>query len=292
MAAAAGLRLVPKEQRDPLQTTTRGVGELLLAAIDAGATRILVGCGDSGTNDGGMGAAQALGVKFLDENGAELDGIGANLEKVERIDISDRDPRLNDVQIDVALNWHNVLCGESGVARVFGPQKGASPATVERLELALENYAAVIQSDLGLDVREIGGGGASGGMGAGFFALLGAKLHPRFEIIMGYLDLDSHLDGASLAISAEGGIDFQTPRGKVPIEVARRAQKFGVPTIVLAGTLGKDVSINYQHGIAAFENILGRPCTLEEAIENTEEWLQDGAEHAARFIRVGHEMKF
>ncbi len=292
MAAAAGLRLVPKDQRDPLNTSTRGVGELIGAALDEGAARILVGCGDSGTNDGGMGAAQALGVRFLDENGAELEGRGANLEKIARIDISGRDPRLEAVQLDVALNWHNVLCGPNGVARVFGPQKGASPETVERLEAALENYAAVIEREFEMDVREINGGGASGGLGAGFHALLGAKLHPRFDIIMAYLDLDSHLEGASLAISAEGAIDFQTPRGKVPVEVARRAQKFDVPTIVIAGTLGHDVGVNYQHGIAAFENMLSRPCTLEEAIEHADELLTDGAERAARFINVGHEMRF
>lgn len=239
-----------------------------------------------------MGAARALGVRFLDENGEDLEGIGANLERICAIDISGRDPRLKSVQIDVAVNWHNILCGENGVARVFGPQKGAPPETVERLERALENFAAVIERDLGVEVREINGGGASDGLGAGFHALLGAKLHPRFEIIMQYLDLDSHLEGAAMVITAEGAIDFQTPRGKVLCEVAKRAQKHGVSTVALAGTLGRDVSVNYEHGIAAFENILSAPCTLEEAIEHAQELLEDGAERAARFIRVGHEVPF
>lgn len=167
MAAAAGLSLVPDDARDPLQTTTYGVGELIRAALDGGAERILVGCGDSGTNDGGFGMAQALGVRFLGDDGRELGRGGGELARLATIDLRGRDPRLAGVEIDVACNWHNVLCGEGGVARVFGPQKGASPATVAALEQALERYAEVIGRDLGVDVRTMPGGGASGGSGRG-----------------------------------------------------------------------------------------------------------------------------
>jgi glycerate kinase len=186
MAAAAGLRLVPRNVRDPLVTTTYGVGELIKAALDAGAERLLIGCGDSGTNDAGAGMAQALGVRLLDAEGNELGRGGGELAKLDRIDLSQRDPRLELVQIDVACNWHNILCGPHGVARVFGPQKGASPETVEKLASVLDRFADVIERDTGIDVREMPGGGASGGLGTGLSALLGATLHSRYDIVMQY----------------------------------------------------------------------------------------------------------
>lgn len=290
MAAAAGLRLVPADARDPLHTTTRGVGELIRAALDAGAERILLGCGDSGTNDGGAGAAQALGVRLLDERGADLSLGGAELARLARIDMSDRDPRLDHVHIDVACNWHNVLCGTQGVARVFGPQKGAAPETVERLAAALDRYAEVIATDLGLDVREQPGGGASGGLGAGLQALLGATLHPRYDIIMQYLDIDGLLAEADLVFTAEGGIDYQTPRGKIPAEVAQRAKLHGLPVIALAGTVGEAAEVNYEHGIDAFTSILQGPATLQEAIQKADRLLEQAAEQMMRAVLVGRQL--
>lgn len=291
MAAAAGLRLVPPQMRDPLVTTTYGVGELIKAALDAGAERILVGCGDSGTNDGGAGMAQALGVKLLDEAGNLLGLGGGELIKLKQIDLSQRDPRLDLVQIDVACNWHNVLCGPQGVARVFGPQKGASPETVEQLEMALERYATVIQTNLGIDVREMPGSGASGGLGSGLQALIGAKLHPRYEIVMQYLELDNLLPEVDLVITAEGCIDYQTPRGKIPAEVARRAKLHDLPVIVLAGTIGQGADLNLQHGIDYFASILKAPCQLNEAIANSAPLLTNAAEHVARLLLVGRQIR-
>jgi len=290
MASAAGLRLVPRDARDPLVTTTYGVGELLKAALDAGAERVLVGCGDSGTSDGGAGAAQALGVRLLDGEGRDLGRGGGELARLEHIDLGGRDRRLERVRIDVACNWHNVLCGPGGVAPVFGPQKGASPETVERLAAALEHYADVIAREPGADVREMPGGGASGGLGAGLHALLGARLHPRYDIVMRYLDIDELLREADLVFTAEGGIDSQTPRGKVPAEVARRAKRFGLPVIVLAGTIGKDAHINYASGIDAFTSILHAPCTLDEAIARASEMLTDCAENVMRMVMVGYRL--
>lgn len=290
MAAAAGLRLVPRNARDPLLTTTWGVGELLTAALDTGAERILVGCGDSGTSDGGAGMAQALGVRLLDHTGAELSPGGLELSRLDRIDLTGRDPRLGDVSIDVACNWHNLLCGPHGVARVFGPQKGASPHAVERLAAALEHYADVIERDIGVDVRTTPGSGASGGLGAGLQALLGATLHPRFEIVMRYLNLDDQLRGADLAITAEGTLDHHSPKGKVPAEVARQAKAYGVPVIALAGTIGPAARINLDHGIAAYMSILCAPCTLDDAINQTAELLTDAAEQALRLIKVGQDI--
>jgi glycerate 2-kinase len=290
MAAAAGLRLVPREVRNPLVTTTYGVGELIKAALDEGAERILVGCGDSGTNDGGAGMAQALGIRLLDAEGKEIGRGGGELAKSERIDLGDRDPRLDNVQIDVACNWHNLLCGEKGVARVFGPQKGASPEVVEQLATALERYASVIQKDLGMNVREMPGSGASGGLGTGLYALLGAKLHPRYDIVMEYLELDTLLSQSDLVITAEGSIDFQTPRGKIPCEVARRAKQYQLPTLALAGTIGRNAEVNFEHGIDSFESILTAPCSLDDAIAKAPELVVNAAERLARSILVGQKL--
>jgi glycerate kinase len=174
--------------------------------------------------------------------------------------------------------------------RGFGPQKGASAETVEQMENALEQFAAVIQRDLQLDVRTINGGGASGGLGAGVYALLGATLHPRYDIVMRYLELDSLLADADLVFTAEGAIDFQTPRGKVPAEVSRRAKRFNLPVIVLAGTVGKNAALNYECGIDAFTSILPAPSTLDEAIERAAEWLTDSAESVARMLLIGQRL--
>ena len=290
MAAAAGLKLVPRDLRDPSGTTTYGVGELIHAALDAGAECILVGCGDSGTTDGGAGMAQALGVRLLDRTGAEIGQGGAELARLASIDLSGRDPRLDSVPIDVACNWHNILCGPKGVARVFGPQKGASPEAVERLDAALENYASVVKEQTGLDARQMPGGGASGGLGTGLQALLGATLHPRYEIVSRYLEIESLMEKADLVFTAEGGIDFQTPRGKIPAEIARRAKRYGLPVVAIVGTVGKDAQINHDHGIDAYVSILQAPVTLDEAIEQACDLVTVCAEDVMRLVLLGQEM--
>ena len=290
MAAAAGLRLVPRDLRNPLVTTTYGVGELIKHALDAGAQRILVGCGDSGTNDGGAGAAQALGIRLQDCDGVTLGRGGGELARLCHIDRSSRDPRLDQVQIDAAVNWHNVLCGPKGVARVFGPQKGATAAQVKQLEDGLSQFAGVIHADQGINVYDGPGTGASGGLGAGLMALLGAKLHPRYDIVMQYLELDTLLSRADLVVTAEGGIDFQTLRGKIPVEVATRAKLFGLPVIALAGTIGQGAEENYRHGIDSIAGILSRPCSLPEAIDQAHDLLVHAAERTARLLLIGQRL--
>jgi glycerate 2-kinase len=287
MAAAAGLRLVPRDQRNPMKTTSRGVGELIKAALDADAERILLGCGDSGINDGGAGMAQALGAQLLDDEGWPIGSGGEALARCRRIDLSRLDPRLAKVQLDAAVNWHNVLLGERGVARVFGPQKGATPEQVLILEAALQRYARLIHKARGVDVGTMPGAGASGGLGAGFAGLLGGRLHPRYDIVMQYLELDSLIEQADLVITAEGSLDHQTPHGKIPAEVAARAKRRGLPVIALAGTIGKGVRVNFDHGIDAFASILKRPCTLEDAIANAGKLLVRAAEDALRMVAVG-----
>ncbi|CDZ29093.1 glycerate kinase [Neorhizobium galegae] len=287
MAAAAGLSLVPRDRRNPCLTTSYGVGELVRAALDQGARRILLGCGDSGINDGGAGMAEALGIRLLDGKGNLLPRGGAALAHLTAIDMSGRDPRLEGVRIDAAVNWHNVLLGERGVARVFGPQKGATPAQVEMLVAAMETYAAEIRRTTGIEVGMAPGCGASGGLGAAVSGLLGGELHPRYDIVMQYLELDRFMAKADLVITAEGSLDGQTPFGKVPAEVAARAKTAGVPVIALAGTIGKGVRLNFEHGIDAFASILSRPCSLEDAIFSAPKLLSRAAEDAARMVLVG-----
>jgi glycerate kinase len=291
MASAAGLRLVPRNHRNPLQTTTYGVGELIKAALDNGAEKLLIGCGDSGTSDGGCGMARSLGIRFLDATSRELECGGGELFRLDRIDMTGRDPRIEKVRIDVACNWHNVLCGHEGVAHVFGPQKGATPEMVETLSESLEHLAAVIARDLKLDVRQMPGGGASGGLGAGLHAFLCAALHSRYDIIFKYLDIDGLLKVSDLVITAEGGLDYQTPRGKIPAEVARRAKAYQLPVIALAGTIGSNAKINLRCGIDSYTCILEEPCTLEEAILNAPDLLTRTAEQVMRTIRVGQKLK-
>ncbi|MFT2018557.1 glycerate kinase [Streptomyces sp. 796.1] len=296
MAAVAGLSLVPPHRRDPGATTTRGVGELIRAALDCGARRVLVGCGDSGTSDGGAGALQALGARLLDAEGRELPPGGRALTRLARIDPSGLDPRLADTTLLVACNPFNVLCGPRGVARVFGPQKGATPDQVEELAAALDHWAAVLARDVltpraagpaaPTDLRHGPGTGASGGLGAGL-AALGGQLLPRFDVLLDGLGLDARLARADLVVTAEGALDGQTTRGKVPAEVARRAKAHGRPVLALAGTIGAGAREVRGAGVDAYRGILPAPVGLAEALDRAREFLTDATEEALRMILIG-----
>lgn len=296
MAAVAGLALVPPSLRHPGATTTYGVGELVRAALDAGARRILIGCGDSGTSDGGAGALQALGARLTDRHGRELRRGGGALHELERIDPSGLDPRLARTELLVACNPYNVLCGKRGVARVFGPQKGATPGEVELLSAGLERLADVLTRDLApafasatgapVDLRTAPGTGASGGLGAGL-AAVGARLLPRYDVLLDGLDLDARLARADFVITAEGALDSQTVRGKIPAEVARRAHACGVPVLVLAGTIGPGAQDVRAVGVDAYSAILPAPMTLVEAIGRSGEFLADATERAMRIMALG-----
>jgi glycerate kinase len=290
IAAAAGLRLVPRDRRDPTRTTSFGVGELIRASLDAGAERILIGCGDSGTNDGGAGMAQALGVRLLDNQGADLERGGAELCRLASIDCTGLDPRIRHTPIDVAVSWHNVLLGARGVSRMFGPQKGATARQVEVLESGLETFAKRIFEITGHCIGHHPGSGASGGLGAGLAALLGAKLHPRYDVVMQYLNFETLLKQADLVITAEGGLDGDSRYGKVPCEVARRAKQRGIPVIALAGTIGKGATNTLEDGIDAFASIIDHPCTLDEAIGNAAKLLERATANALRMVSVGIQM--
>ncbi|MFJ7736337.1 glycerate kinase [Lysinibacillus sp. NPDC097287] len=288
MAAVAGLKLVPKHQRNPLKTTTYGVGELIIAALDARVDNILIGCGDSGTSDGGAGMAQALGVQFFDIHGqlVVVNG-GEDLMEANSLDTRNVDPRLEEVTIEVACNWTNILCGEKGVAHVFGPQKGATPEQVDQLATGLEHYATIIQDAVGMDVRSLPGSGASGGLGAGLVAFTGAKLYPRFDIIMNYISIEEKIATADIVFTAEGSLDFQTPNGKIPSEVARIAKQNNVPVIAITGTIGKGAAVNYDAGIDAYSSIIQKPTTLENAMKNAPIWIEESTESAFRQVSIG-----
>ncbi|KAH7376871.1 glycerate kinase [Plectosphaerella cucumerina] len=289
MAAAAGLSLVPNHLRNPGLTTTFGVGELILAALDEGAERIVVGCGDSGTCDGGAGMLQALGARLLDHDGLPIPtcGGGESLTRLANIDLTKIDERVKKASIEVAVNWTNVLCGPKGVARVFGAQKGSSAEQTERLSAAMDVLAVVAGRFLcDAKVGKAPGGGASGGLGTGL-RLVGAKLRPRYEVVAEYVDFETLFDDCDLVLTAEGGIDDQTPRGKIPAEIATRAKRFGLPVIAIAGTIGPGANVNYAVGIDAYTCILQKPTTLEEAIKEAERLTKESAEGVMRMIVVG-----
>ncbi|ANR69288.1 MULTISPECIES: glycerate kinase family protein [Staphylococcus] len=288
MAAIAGLRHVPKTQRNPLYTTTYGVGQMIIKSLDYGVDRIIIGCGDSGTSDGGVGMAQAIGVKFYNKHGEAvyIDG-GVDIDKIHDLDLSNIDNRVSTTPIDVAVNWSNILCGDKGVARVFGPQKGASQEDVEHLSNNLYHLAALIKQHTNKDLRYAEGTGASGGLGAGLIAFANATLHPRFDLIKNYIQIESNLESTDIVITAEGCIDYQTPNGKVPAEVARIAKNHNKPVIAFAGTIGKGAKINYQSGIDAFSSIIPEPATLENAINDADKWLEGSVESAIRYIMIG-----
>lgn len=300
MAAAAGLRLVPRDMRDPTLTTTRGVGQLIATALDDDVHTILIGCGDSGTSDGGLGALQALGVKITDHDGREVGQGGRCLADVARLDYSGLHPALRDgsIRMVMALNAHNILTGERGVARVFGPQKGATPEQVEQLARGFDNWADKLAAHCLPSARHVdfalgAGTGASGGLGAGL-ASVGAQLVSRFEALLDSglagFDLGELLRGADLVITAEGAIDFQTPRGKVPAEIARRAAEQGIPVVALAGTLGRDAQDVYDIGIDAIASIVPLPMSLDQAINDGEKLLIQAAERMMRTLILGASM--
>jgi len=275
MASASGLGLVPAALRNPLKTTTHGTGRLILAAIESGAREIIIGIGGSATNDGGAGAAQAVGVRFLDGDGRALPaGIGGGtLEEIDRIDLTRRDPRVAAVDIRAACDVDNPLCGPRGAAAVYSPQKGATLEQVGLLDRNLAHLAEIIRRDLHIDVRDLPGAGAAGGLGAGLVAFFGARLQPGIQLVMEAVGFAQRLAGADLVITGEGRLDRQSMMGKVIAGVGKAAQQAGVPVIALVGCLGKGAEetlaiLKKYHPI----NPPGTP--LAEALPRTAERLE------------------
>ena len=268
MAAASGLHLVSPDLRNPMLTTSYGTGELILAALDHGVDHIIVGIGGSATNDGGIGMAQALGVQLLDNKGQALGFGGQALAQLASIDITTVDPRLAHIKLEVACDVDNPLCGKKGASHIFGPQKGATPAMVAELDQHLAHYAAIIKRDLAIDVKDMAGAGAAGGMGAALLGLFNAQLRSGIEIVIDAVHLGDIIKDADLVITGEGRIDSQTIHGKTPIGVARTAKKYHKPVIGIAGCLSQDCGVVYDHGIDAVFSVVPAAMSLEHAFNN------------------------
>ena len=286
MAAASGLHWVEPAQRDARVTTSYGTGELILAALDAGARRIILGIGGSATNDGGAGVLQALGVRLLNAAGEPLAAGGAALIDLQRIELDGLDPRLAGIEILVAADVDNPLCGPRGASHVFGPQKGANPAQVEQLDRALGHFADLMAATLGEDYREVPGVGAAGGLGFAARAVLGARFRPGIELVAELSGLAAAMQGADLAITGEGRLDGQSLHGKTPVGVARVAQAAGVPVVALAGSLGDGYQQVYEAGIEAAFSLAPGPVSLEQAMAEADLQLQSRAADIARLWRL------
>jgi glycerate kinase len=279
MAAAAGLSLVPAEKRDPKVTTTFGVGELIRAALDLRAEKIVVGLGGSSTNDGGAGMAQALGARLLRKDGTEIGRGGAALIDLHQIDISWLDRRIRRTKFVVASDVTNPLCGPHGASAVYGPQKGATPADVELLDRALLHYSSIIKRDVGIDILESSGSGAAGGLGAGCVVFLNATIQLGVEFVLNELNFDGRLVGASLVITGEGKIDEQTTYGKAITGIVRRAEAVGVPVAAIAGSIeGDRKSLQERLVLSMLRSLRDSPSKMnelstQEAIENAKQLL-------------------
>lgn len=284
MAAASGLSLLPDKDLDPLAASTYGTGELIEAALESGCRKIIVGLGDSATVDGGAGMACALGVRFLDEHGADLPPGGGGLEKLDRIDVSGRHPLLHGCEILCACDVTNTLYGTEGAATVYGPQKGATPEMVRRLDAALRRYAGIIIKDTGKDISHLPGGGAAGGLGAGMVAFLDAELKSGIELVCDSIGFDTHLGDADLVLVGEGRIDFQTVFGKTVAGIARRAKKADKPVIAIAGELGEGYQKVYECGIDAAITIMPEYMEKDEAMRQAKLLLENATEQAVRLF--------
>ena len=291
MAAASGLPMVPEELRNPLNTTSFGTGELILDALKRGYRDISIAIGGSATNDGGMGCARALGVKFLDQNGNELEGFGRDLAKVASIDISGLDERVKSAKITVMCDVTNPLCGKDGATWTFGKQKGATPEIQEELEKGMCSYRDVIKETFGIDCDEIPGAGAAGGLGAALRVFLKGEMKSGIETVLELIRFDERLEGVDLVVTGEGRTDWQSCFGKVMQGVGMHAKAKGVPVLGLSGSLGKNAMDICDCGISSLMTTVNAPMPLSEALERAEELYYEGALRMFRFVRTGMDMR-
>lgn len=287
MASASGIHLVNKDNKNPLKTTTYGTGELIRECLNQGIRKIIIGIGGSATNDGGTGMAEALGAKFLDAKGNTLPRGGGSLGGLANIDISSLDARLQQVQLIVACDVTNPLCGEHGAAHVFGPQKGATPEMVQQLDANLAHYADVVKRQLGKDVRDLPGAGAAGGLGAGLLIFTRTALQKGIEIVIEYTGLKQKLANADIVFTGEGGIDFQTKFGKTPYGVAQAAKQSGKKVIAVAGYIGEGIDTLYQEGIDAVFGIVPGASELGKLLVEGPQNVERTCENIARVLQFG-----
>jgi glycerate 2-kinase len=286
VAAASGITLIPEDKRNPLKTTSYGTGELIIKALDKGCTKLIIGLGGSGTNDGGMGIAQALGVRFYDNKDGEFGLGGEQLQKIHKIDMSGYDRRLESTEITIICDVNNPLCGPNGASYIFGPQKGATLEMVEMLDRGLENYAAKIEEYLNRGICEIPGAGAAGGIGGGLCAFTKGKLKSGVQTIIQTTGLEEKVKNAHLVITGEGKTDKQTLYGKVPYGIGNVAKKYSIPVICLSGSLQEGYENLYEEGITGVFSIINKPMSLMEAMEQAESLLEQGAANLIRLFRA------
>lgn len=285
-AAASGLALLRPSERDPKATTSYGTGELIRAALDAGAETIIVGLGGSATNDAGAGLLQALGVRLLDGNGNDLKHGGAALANLTTIDISTMDPALKNVAITAACDVTNPLTGPTGASAVFGPQKGASKDDVATLDAALAHFAQVIDSQLGVAVNDVPGAGAAGGIGAALKGFLNAEFRPGIAIVIEQSGLDAAAQWADVVFTGEGSIDFQTKFGKTPAGVAETAKRHGKPVIAVAGHIGTGIDELHEVGIDAVFDIAPGAASLSELLADAAANVTRTTEQIVRTLQL------
>ncbi|MGB1801123.1 MAG: glycerate kinase [Gammaproteobacteria bacterium] len=292
MAEASGLHLVSGKTQNPLKTTSYGTGELMLEVAKRGVKKIIIGIGGSATNDGGVGMAQALGVRFLNKRGKEITeyGAGGMINKIDSIDMKNLNPLIKKVKVIVACDVNNPLCGKNGAANVFAPQKGATPAMVKMLDANLRHLALVIKRDLKKSVMSVKGAGAAGGLGAGLLAFTKARMKSGVDIVIEATELDKHLKGADLVITGEGRVDFQTAFGKTPSGVAKAARKHRVLTVAIGGGITDDANGVFAYGIDGLESACARDMTLDVAMSHSKAHLANAAERVVRLILIGKKM--
>ena len=287
MASASGLPLVPVHIRNPLNTTTFGTGELILHAIDSGYTDISIAIGGSATNDGGMGCMRALGVRFLDSFGNELEGFGRDLEKVYDIDTSGIDKRLHDCRVTVMCDVRNPLCGDNGATNTFAEQKGADEQTRRRLESGMQIYREIIKRCTGVDCDAVEGAGAAGGLGAALMVFCNGAMRSGIDTVLDLINFDRRLEGVDLVVTGEGRADWQSAFGKVMSGVGMRAKKNGIPAVGLCGSLGKGAMDICSFGIDSLMTTVNAPMTLDFALDNAEALYYEAAVRMFRLIQVG-----
>lgn len=288
MAQASGLELVPPAKRNPLKTTTFGTGQLVKDAIKHGARKIIIGLGGSATTDGGAGMAQALGAHLLDQDGQEIAFGGGALKDLVKINPSDLDPGLKKTQIILASDVTNPLVGPQGAAKVFSPQKGATPAMVAELENNLRHFARIIRRDLKKEVAHRQAAGAAGGLGAGLMAFTNCRVLPGVQVCINVTHLAARIEQADYVFTGEGGTDFQTKFGKTPLGVALLGRHYGKPVISLAGYLGQGINSLYQYGFTAFFGILPRACSLREALKEGPANVTRTTANIVRLLKIKH----
>ena len=286
MAAASGLALVPLKKRNPLLTTTYGTGEIIANALNRGCRRIIIGIGGSATVDGGCGMAQALGAKLLDGKGRKIGFGGGEIAKVEKIDLKFMDKRIRGTEFIIASDVRNPLLGPKGAARVYGPQKGATSKMVEKLERGLSHLAKVIRKELSISVENLPGAGAAGGLGAGLYAFLGAKMESGVELVMRIARLEKRIRKADLVITGEGRLDRQTLYGKTVMGVIKTAKKYRVPVICIAGSIMPEAKDLYRLGVKGMFSITTMPMSLQQAMEKSRSLLTNASENVGQILNL------